>query len=51
MFALQMPDWLIWKWPLLEGEHAVEWYVSIGIITGLIIFIAGMMHFTRRDVK
>lgn len=50
MYTARMPDWLIWKWPQLQGEHDVTWYVAAGCVTGLIVYLLGMIDFTKRDV-
>ncbi|WP_085524223.1 ABC transporter permease [Tuberibacillus sp. Marseille-P3662] len=50
MYTADMPDWVLWKWPLLQSEHAVAWYAIIGGMTGIIIFLIGMIDFTKRDV-
>ena len=52
MYAILVPDWVIWKWPLLIGKHHDSlWFVSMGLGVGLIIFLIGMLDFIKRDVK
>ncbi|WP_053368010.1 ABC transporter permease [Bacillus sp. FJAT-27245] len=50
--AYILPDWLIWKWPSLMNkwdEPIIN--VMLGIGVGAILYLAGMIDFTRRDVK
>ncbi|WP_077623011.1 ABC transporter permease [Sediminibacillus massiliensis] len=50
--AFTLPDWMIWKWPTLMNdwnEPLVN--VLLGIGVGCVLYIAGMIDFTRRDVK
>jgi len=50
--AFVLPDWMIWKWPSLMNEwNEPIINVMLGIGVGIILYIAGMMDFTRRDVK
>ena len=50
--AFVLPDWMIWKWPSLMNEwNEPIINVMLGIGVGTILYIAGMMDFTRRDVK
>jgi hypothetical protein len=51
LFAYYAPDWFIWKWPLLYGDQEPIWYVTVGIIVGVIILLIGMIDFQKRDVK
>ncbi|WP_054956957.1 ABC transporter permease [Paenibacillus dakarensis] len=52
MFALQFPDWMPLKWPLLAyigpGQTRV---LSAGLLLGAVIALMGMIHFNRRDVN
>ncbi|WP_191562029.1 ABC transporter permease [Metabacillus idriensis] len=48
--AYAAPDWVPWKWPLLIGAYDPLWYVIAGLITGSILFLAGMTDFVRREV-
>ncbi|MDG5472315.1 ABC transporter permease [Jeotgalibacillus sp. ET6] len=50
--ASVLPDWMIWKWPSLMNEWNdpminVWW----GLGAGALLYLAGMLDFTRRDVK
>ncbi|TBL79967.1 ABC transporter permease [Paenibacillus thalictri] len=50
-FSMMLPDWLLWKWPLLAGgalqpEHSVY----AGAAAGAVILAVGIVHFTRKDV-
>ncbi|MGP0689682.1 ABC transporter permease [Priestia aryabhattai] len=50
--AFTLPDWMIWKWPsLINHWNEPIINVLLGIGVGAILYIAGMLDFTRRDVK
>ncbi|MBT2689668.1 ABC transporter permease [Bacillus sp. ISL-47] len=50
--AFTLPDWMIWKWPFLLNEWDEPLVnVMLGISTGALLYAAGMIDFTRRDVK
>jgi lantibiotic transport system permease protein len=50
--AMVLPDWMIWKWPTLTNEWNEPMInVLLGIGVGILLYIAGMIDFTRRDVK
>lgn len=50
--AMVLPDWMIWKWPSLTNEWNEPMInVLLGIGVGVLLYIAGMIDFTRRDVK
>lgn len=50
--AYKLPDWMIWKWPSLMNEWDEPIInVALGIGVGTLIYIVGMLDFTRRDVK
>ncbi len=50
--AMVLPDWMIWKWPTLTNEWNEPMInVLLGIGVGVLLYIAGMIDFTRRDVK
>lgn len=50
--ANSLPDWMIWKWPSLMNEWGGPLInVALGIGVGVLLYIAGMIDFTRRDVK
>lgn len=50
--ANSLPDWLIWKWPSLMNEWDDPIInVALGLGVGVLLYIAGMIDFTRRDVK
>ncbi|WP_338652077.1 ABC transporter permease [Lysinibacillus sp. Y5S-8] len=47
-----LPDWMIWKWPSLMNhwdEPIINVMLGVGI--GILLYIAGMVDFARRDVK
>ncbi len=50
--ASVLPDWMIWKWPSLMNEWNEPLInVLLGVAVGCLLYIAGMLDFTRRDVK
>ncbi|MEK4426866.1 ABC transporter permease [Solibacillus sp. FSL K6-1523] len=50
--AYYLPDWMIWKWPSLMNEWNEPLInVALGIGVGVLLYIVGMIDFTRRDVK
>ncbi|PAE10560.1 permease [Niallia circulans] len=50
--AMVLPDWMIWKWPSLTNEWNEPMInVLLGIGVGILLYMAGMIDFTRRDVK
>ena len=50
--AYMLPDWMIWKWPSLMNEWDEPLInVMLGIGVGILLYIVGMLDFTRRDVK
>ncbi|MFS0861143.1 ABC transporter permease [Fredinandcohnia sp. 179-A 10B2 NHS] len=50
--AYFLPDWMIWKWPSLNNEwNEPILNVLLGIGVGVLLYVAGMIDFTRRDVK
>jgi lantibiotic transport system permease protein len=50
--AFFLPDWVIWKWPSLmnEANEPVQ-NVLLGVGVGCLLYVVGMIDFTRRDVK
>lgn len=50
--AYYLPDWMIWKWPSLMNDwNEPIMNVLLGIGAGVLLYIAGMIDFMRRDVK
>lgn len=50
--AYNLPDWMIWKWPSLINEwNEPIINVVLGISVGVLLYVVGMIDFTRRDVK
>ncbi|MFS0672171.1 ABC transporter permease [Ornithinibacillus sp. 179-J 7C1 HS] len=50
--AYFLPDWMIWKWPSLDNsweEPLVN--VCLGLGVGFVLYLIGMLDFTRRDVN
>ncbi|GIP18477.1 multidrug ABC transporter permease [Paenibacillus montaniterrae] len=51
IIPVYLPDWVIWKWPSLVSELDNPWSSGvIGVGAGLLLFMAGMLHFSRKDV-
>lgn len=52
LFSIRLPDWFLWKWPLLVNEAGrPELNVWLGIATGIVVFLIGLTHFIRQDVN
>lgn len=52
MYAMNFPDWVPWKWPLLVNEWNQPIYsVLAGLIIGLLLYFMSLIDFNRRDVK
>jgi hypothetical protein len=52
LFAMLLPDWFLWKWPLLVNEaNKPEYSVMAGLSVGIVFFTCGLFDFLRRDVK
>ncbi|MEK4248964.1 ABC transporter permease [Paenibacillus sp. FSL W7-1287] len=50
--AFFLPDWFLWKWPTLANDWNNPFInIVLGISAGLLLFIAGMWHFCRKDVS
>lgn len=50
--AYVLPDWMIWKWPSLMNQWDEPLInVLLGLGVGCLLYVAGMLDFTRRDVK
>lgn len=51
MFAMEFPDWVPLKWPMLAyigpGEAA---FIGAGLLLGAVIAAAGLVHLNRKDV-
>jgi len=47
-----LPDWFMWKWPSLANDWENPFINTVlGISVGLLLFIAGMWHFSKKDVS
>lgn len=52
MYAMNFPDWVPWKWPLLMNEWEKPIYsVVAGLGIGFIIYCLSIVDFSRKDVK
>lgn len=50
--AYFLPDWMIWKWPTLFNDwNEPIINVLLGLGVGSLLYVIGMLHFARRDVK
>lgn len=50
--AYFLPDWVIWRWPSLLNEWNEPMINALlGIGVGSLLYLIGMFHFARRDVK
>lgn len=50
--AYFLPDWMIWRWPSLLNEWNEPLInAMLGIGVGSLLYVVGMVHFARRDVK
>jgi hypothetical protein len=48
----RFPDWVPYKWPqLVNASHEPLYSVTAGVALGLVVFVAGMAEFVRKDVK
>lgn len=50
MYSYNVPNWVIWKWPLMAGDKDPLPYVGFGILLGVLLLLIGVMDFKRRDV-
>lgn len=52
MYAMNFPDWVPWKWPLLVNEWNQPIYsVLAGLVIGILLYFMSLIDFNRRDVK
>jgi lantibiotic transport system permease protein len=52
LFAAMLPDWVIWKWPLLiNSANIPEYSVIAGVSLGILLLACSTFDFIRRDVK
>lgn len=52
MYAMNFPDWVPWKWPLLVNEWDKPIYsVLAGLVIGILLYFMSLIDFNRRDVK
>lgn len=52
MYAMNFPDWVPWKWPLLVNEWETPVYSAVtGLGLGLFIYFLSIVDFYRKDVK
>ncbi|WP_040951993.1 ABC transporter permease [Gorillibacterium massiliense] len=51
LYSFKLPDWLLWKWPImLNGVDSPNWPVYAGITVGLLLLLISMVHFAGKDV-
>jgi len=52
MFSFGLPDWVVWKWPMLNNAaHKPEYSVYAGLAAGVVVLALALIDFLRRDVK
>ncbi|PLS17291.1 permease [Bacillus sp. M6-12] len=52
LYSISFPDWVPYKWPLLENHWGGPIYsVIAGVLLGLAVYLAGLTDFTRKEVK
>ncbi|WP_141430923.1 ABC transporter permease [Bacillus sp. 03113] len=52
LYSTVMPDWMPYKWPTLINDWGGPIYsVIAGLVTGLAVYLLGLMDFVRKDVK
>lgn len=52
LISFRFPDWLPWKWPLLENSRGDPVYSALaGLGLGIVVYLFGAVDFTRKDVK
>ncbi|WP_342514033.1 ABC transporter permease [Sporosarcina sp. FSL K6-1522] len=52
MYAMNFPDWVPLKWPLLVNEWNQPIYsVLAGLVVGLLLYFMSLIDFNRREVK
>lgn len=51
LYGAIMPDWVPYKWLFLENSWGkVEYSAAAGVLTGLLVYLVGLLDFYRRDV-
>lgn len=51
LYGVIMPDWVPYKWLFLENSWGkFEYSAAAGVLTGLIVYLIGLLDFYRRDV-
>ena len=51
LYGVIMPDWVPYKWLFLENSWGkVEYSAAAGVLTGLLVYLVGLLDFYRRDV-
>lgn len=52
LFSVRFEDWMPYKWPYMPGASDDPLVaVASGLIFGMVVLCAGMLEFTRKDVK
>lgn len=52
LYAMILPDWVMWKWPLLINDaKKPELSVLAGAAGGAVLFLLASLHFSRKDVN
>lgn len=51
LYGVIMPDWVPYKWLFLENSWGkFEYSAAAGVLTGLLVYLVGLLDFYRRDV-
>lgn len=51
LYGVIMPDWVPYKWLFLENSWGkFEYSATAGVLTGLLVYLVGLLDFSRRDV-
>ncbi|SDC49715.1 hypothetical protein SAMN02799630_00176 [Paenibacillus sp. UNCCL117] len=52
MFSLRFGDWMPYKWPYLQNAADNPLYsIALGMLGGVVVLVAGMLEFVRKDVR
>ncbi|MCI3924653.1 ABC transporter permease [Paenibacillus sp. TRM 82003] len=51
MFSFNLPEWMPWRWLYaLEGSWSYATTVGLSLAAGAMLYVAGTVHFARKDV-
>ncbi|WP_082232611.1 ABC transporter permease [Halobacillus massiliensis] len=49
-YSYSVPEWVIWRWPMIFPDADPLPYVGLGLLVGIVILTAGVIDFKRRDI-